>query len=217
MFKGILMSIRICPICKAKATSPHHIIPKSEGGTNDKRNIVWLSERCHDIVEEIYETTGVAYCQGVIQLVREMLGICESDPRDAYDTTRWRTGRHVIKPSVMGRAITRQADVLLVLLNSEGGRRISCGRCGCMFFCHDGRFSMCAQCRKQFATRLNFPVNTTFKKILGSINDKALATGNYCVRECYRLGNAFYSTKAISPAEALESLTYGCYLAVGEK
>jgi len=42
-----------CPICgRIKANSPHHIIPKSEGGGSNKENITYLCKKCHDEVEE---------------------------------------------------------------------------------------------------------------------------------------------------------------------
>ena len=40
-----------CPLCDNEAISPHHIKSRSEGGTNDSRNIVFLCKRCHDEVE----------------------------------------------------------------------------------------------------------------------------------------------------------------------
>ena len=42
-----------CPICgRIKANSPHHIIPKSVGGGDNKENITYLCKKCHDDVEE---------------------------------------------------------------------------------------------------------------------------------------------------------------------
>lgn len=45
--------MRKCPLCDGEANSPHHIRPRSEGGTDEPRNIVWLCSSCHDRVEGI--------------------------------------------------------------------------------------------------------------------------------------------------------------------
>jgi len=47
---------QLCPICKERlASSPHHIIPISEGGEDTRKNIVWLCEPCHNRIEENWE------------------------------------------------------------------------------------------------------------------------------------------------------------------
>lgn len=41
-----------CKRCGAKRTlTPHHIIPREEGGTHELTNLITLCERCHDYVE----------------------------------------------------------------------------------------------------------------------------------------------------------------------
>ena len=40
-------------MCDKEAVSLHHIQPRSEGGTDDPRNLVWLCKSCHDKVEGI--------------------------------------------------------------------------------------------------------------------------------------------------------------------
>ena len=42
-----------CPFCGRPAISQHHIVPRSEGGNDHKRNIVWLCKSCHDEIEGI--------------------------------------------------------------------------------------------------------------------------------------------------------------------
>ncbi len=42
---------KLCPLCDKPAVSPHHIKPRSQGGTDDPRNIVMLCKSCHDEVE----------------------------------------------------------------------------------------------------------------------------------------------------------------------
>jgi len=40
----------ICEICGKVATDKHHIIFKSQGGTNNKNNIAYLCRNCHYII-----------------------------------------------------------------------------------------------------------------------------------------------------------------------
>ncbi len=44
--------MKLCPICDGEATSPHHIKPRAEGGSDKPRNIIYLCKRCHDEIEE---------------------------------------------------------------------------------------------------------------------------------------------------------------------
>lgn len=58
-------------MCKENpAVSPHHITPRAEGGGDDRKNIVDLCRRCHNIVEEIYSETGMKYSPDLIRLIR---------------------------------------------------------------------------------------------------------------------------------------------------
>ena len=42
----------VCPRClKRKAISQHHLIPRENGGGDNKENIIWLCGECHDEVE----------------------------------------------------------------------------------------------------------------------------------------------------------------------
>lgn len=42
----------MCPVCqKHKVQSKHHIIPRKYNGSNDKTNLIWLCNSCHDIIE----------------------------------------------------------------------------------------------------------------------------------------------------------------------
>lgn len=50
----------VCPVCRElEAISIHHIIPRAQGGTNEKSNKVKLCKKCHDLVE--WFTTGGVY------------------------------------------------------------------------------------------------------------------------------------------------------------
>lgn len=60
-----------CPVCRVRpATSPHHIRPRAVGGADDSRNIVWFCKVCHDIVEEIYDSTGREYSPELAEWIR---------------------------------------------------------------------------------------------------------------------------------------------------
>ncbi len=59
-----------CPICGLPAPSPHHIKPRSMGGTDDKRNIIYFCPTCHDIVEQIQEERGVFVSPDLIDEIR---------------------------------------------------------------------------------------------------------------------------------------------------
>ena len=61
--------MRICPLCDQEANSPHHIKPRSEGGTDEPRNIVYLCRSCHDQVEGVEFTPEL-----VTRMRRESLG-----------------------------------------------------------------------------------------------------------------------------------------------
>lgn len=213
------MNARTCPICKAEAVSPHHIIPKSEGGTDDRKNIAWLCKRCHDRVEEVYYMTGVMYCPSVVQFVQDELGINRLVKEEVSRKLKPRKSHRLSEFDTMRiklRKLKESARILLVLAPSEGGRRAICGQCGQEFFCHDNRFSMCGRCRKLLAARLNLPSKTAPWKILGSVTDRAIAAKSYRLKECYLMDNAFYFTKYVDPSEALESLTCGYCLMVSE-
>lgn len=83
---------RFCPICGKGADSPHHVRPKSMGGTDDARNIVWLCKRCHDIVEEKQEQLGKELSPELITQMRRELHI-DADIRESYI---YRDGHHLL-------------------------------------------------------------------------------------------------------------------------
>ena len=64
------VKLRYCPICGEIAGSPHHVKPRSLGGTDDYRNIVWLCKPCHDIVEEIQEREQLEFCPDLVKRQR---------------------------------------------------------------------------------------------------------------------------------------------------
>ena len=53
------MTVRRCPLCDGEADSAHHIKPRSEGGSDESRNIVWLCRSCHDRVEGLVFTPAL--------------------------------------------------------------------------------------------------------------------------------------------------------------
>lgn len=67
-----------CAICGTTINvGPHHIKPKAEGGTDEERNIVYLCNRCHDLVEGVYQDIGMEYCPSVVRTVKRMIDIYE--------------------------------------------------------------------------------------------------------------------------------------------
>ncbi|GAI10074.1 unnamed protein product, partial [marine sediment metagenome] len=65
---------RYCRICGHRAYSEHHITPRADGGSDARKNKVWLCRRCHDIVEQIYRDEDIKYCSELVGRVRRMLG-----------------------------------------------------------------------------------------------------------------------------------------------
>lgn len=71
LLQAVHYNKHLCPVCRVRpAISPHHIKPVAEGGTDDKKNIVDLCKRCHDIAEEIYDRTGMKYSPSLVRLIR---------------------------------------------------------------------------------------------------------------------------------------------------
>jgi len=63
----------LCPVCKEnKKSSNHHIKPLTQGGTNNKKNIVALCQRCHDIIET-YTDNRQYYSPNLVREVRLQL------------------------------------------------------------------------------------------------------------------------------------------------
>lgn len=65
------MSKVYCPVCRVrKVVSDHHIKPRADGGSNGSRNKVPLCDVCHDIVEDIYDRTGIEYSTALAKMIR---------------------------------------------------------------------------------------------------------------------------------------------------
>lgn len=64
----------VCPICFTKPIifSKHHIIPKSQYGTDDYKNIINVCKHCHDILEE-YADNGIYYSPELARIIRLLL------------------------------------------------------------------------------------------------------------------------------------------------
>lgn len=67
----------VCPICGEPAVSEHHIKPRDVGGSDEPRNKVWLCARCHNIVEMIYDETGVEYNPALVNAIQREFGLGE--------------------------------------------------------------------------------------------------------------------------------------------
>lgn len=61
-----------CPICGKEASSIHHIKPLPPRGTGEDIpvNRVILCKSCHDIIEQIYDETGMEYCPALVYHLR---------------------------------------------------------------------------------------------------------------------------------------------------
>ncbi len=80
-----------CPICGNPAASNHHIRPRSVGGGNSRSNQVGLCSSCHDIVEAIYDLTGVEYSPALVHAIRVEYGL-------GVDSVKKRTHRAGVLP-----------------------------------------------------------------------------------------------------------------------
>lgn len=92
-------SLKVCPICGENvANSDHHVNPRSNGGTNASRNRVRLCKRCHDIVEEIYERTGLEYSSGLVVLIQLEYNFApQTKPAEPFKPEGERIRRKVIR------------------------------------------------------------------------------------------------------------------------
>lgn len=61
----------MCPVClKNKVQSKHHIIPRKYIVNNDKINLIWLCNSCHDEIEtktEEWIESGKIYSSGILR------------------------------------------------------------------------------------------------------------------------------------------------------
>ena len=71
--------MRKCPLCDKEASSPHHIKPRSEGGTDDERNLVWLCKSCHDRVE------GLEFTPDLIESERRRMKGARATSGETYE------------------------------------------------------------------------------------------------------------------------------------
>lgn len=75
IYNDVMEKTYNCPICGGEASSRHHVKPRSQGGTDSERNIVYLCKKCHDVVEEIQEERGIEFCPDLITELRLKMGI----------------------------------------------------------------------------------------------------------------------------------------------
>lgn len=64
----------ICPVCLKPLVlfSSHHVIPRSQGGKDDSRNIIHMCGDCHDILES-YTDRGIYYSPELVKQIQLML------------------------------------------------------------------------------------------------------------------------------------------------
>ena len=71
------MVLNKCGICKSRSKlTIHHILPRSEGGQNNKENLIVLCRPCHDFVEEqnVRSREAVLCCERPGMIVSELIG-----------------------------------------------------------------------------------------------------------------------------------------------
>ena len=144
------MSIRelrvssMCPICGEAAVSPHHITPVAAGGTDSSRNKVMLCKRCHDIMELIYDETGLEYCPALVRAVQREY---ELHPRLRISAGKRSLGvAFTRKLTDLGKVLLRITELRVKLFkpsvstyrvsqsSSISGNKVICGRCNKQFF-----------------------------------------------------------------------------------
>lgn len=91
----VIKLVTKCPICNDIANGEHHILPRSEGGSNEQRNKVWLCSRCHNIVEQIYQEESLSYSPILVKRICMILNIGIS--KIISNKPRW-TGRISLNP-----------------------------------------------------------------------------------------------------------------------
>lgn len=88
---------RLCPICGMVADSPHHVKPRSLGGNDDAKNIVYLCRKCHDHIEELQEKRSVELSPELINEMRRELSIkLGTDPDGVSESYIYRDGKHFL-------------------------------------------------------------------------------------------------------------------------
>ena len=85
---------RFCPICGELANSPHHVKPRSAGGTDEPRNICWLCNCCHDYIEQVQEERGVELSADLIDEMRRALKIKLDTDNDGVSESYAYVDRH---------------------------------------------------------------------------------------------------------------------------
>ena len=77
----------VCPICfkeLGETTRPHHIVPRSQGGSDDLRNLVYLCGRCHNLVES-YADKRIYYTPALALKIRLTLPVLNNESVESQD------------------------------------------------------------------------------------------------------------------------------------
>jgi len=215
------LTTRICPVCKHEAGSPHHVKPRSEGGTDETRNIVWLCEDCHNEAERIFDETGLEYSPKVARLIRGLLGFSVSSGREREHvcqlvprcTTELTEGQKVMTELAgMKRELLKYKD-LCTELGHNPGSTVTCKRCGRIFICSDGRYAMCMECRMYVVSCLGLFGKPTIK-LIGYVTDETLAARSYKLERVYLLEKGFRFIKEIEPEYEVADEGSGRYIRI---
>ncbi len=99
--------VEVCPVCGKPAPSEHHIKPRSIGGSDESINKVWLCLSCHDIIEAIYDETGMEYCSSMVKALQRRLGLHPGSNR----------GKSLSKREYMREYYKNNKERLLIYMN----------------------------------------------------------------------------------------------------
>lgn len=131
----VKIKIGICPICGKEASSEHHIRPVADGGSDDKRNKVLVCFSCHDLLEQIYEETGMMFCPALVEVLQIKYGYPSTRAKRPY---RYRSLKAKAKTK-----LPRFLDAYTV-----------CNRCGEGFYREDTNIIFCPTCCEILLERL---------------------------------------------------------------
>ncbi len=131
-------SCRVCPVCReSPVTGKHHIKPVSEGGADIPKNKVGLCKRCHDIVEDLHNRTGMEYSFGLARFIRLEFGF----------------PHYMVEATVQGEYVVNQRPKTLRLKETpqpkQQGTELpirTCARCGDRFQPSKFFHAICQRC-----------------------------------------------------------------------
>lgn len=149
------IKITKCPLCGGYANSPHHIKPLADRGMDEDRNKVLLCKRCHDIVEAIYQDSGLEYCPALVRTLQREFGwrLNVSDYRYKTITIKKGEEKKHIKP-----------------LSYDPNAYTVCNNCGIRFYRGKKTGQLfCNECTEYLLKKLHKPLKLRKPHKLGEI------------------------------------------------